>query len=240
MNEESQIPTHLDLFSGIGGFARAFEAEGFKTIGFAEIDPYASAVLQKHWPNVVNYGDVRNVPRVRCDVLTGGFPCQPCASMGRRKGAGDVRWLWPTMCDVIEASRCSFVVGENVDGIVELELDGLLSDLESIGYTGQPFNISACCVGTTIIRKRVFVVAVADSFDGKSGMGNFAKRTQPVQRTGAAECFPIRLQTARRLIGDVDGVSERFYKRRVHAIGNSIVPQVAQEIARCIYQCLTT
>ena len=54
---------HLDLFSGIGGFALAAEWAGFKTIGFVEIDKYCQQVLKKHWPDVKIVGDIRDVTK---------------------------------------------------------------------------------------------------------------------------------------------------------------------------------
>jgi DNA (cytosine-5)-methyltransferase 1 len=155
----NEKPTHLDLFSGIGGFSLAFEAEGFQTIGFSEIDPYASAVLKKHWPEVRNYGDVRNVPRVRCAVLTGGFPCQPFSLAGKRRGKADDRFLWPAMLDVIKRCRPAFVLGENVPGIIGMELDRVLFDMEANSYTCQTLSVPACAVDAKHRRNRVWIVA---------------------------------------------------------------------------------
>jgi 16S rRNA G966 N2-methylase RsmD len=55
------MKTHLDLFSGIGGFALAAQWAGFTTIAFSEIDPYANQILKKHWPATPNLGDIRGV-----------------------------------------------------------------------------------------------------------------------------------------------------------------------------------
>lgn len=235
MNEK---PTHLDLFSGIGGFSLAFEAEGFETIGFAEIDPYASAVLRKHWPHVPNYGDVRNVPTVGCCVVTGGFPCQPFSKSGLRGGAVDDRFLWPAMLDVIARNEPVAILGENVPGITTMELDRVCADLEDINYSTQPFSIPACAVGTTILRERIYVVAIANSFDGKARMGNFCERSSSIPKGASTECFHLRIQTARESFGRRDGIREEFYANRVHAIGNSIVPQVAQVFAKAIRQLI--
>lgn len=77
---------HLDLFSGIGGFALAAQRAGWTTIGFSEIDLYATKILKRHWPDVPNYGDIRNVKGIKCDLITGGFPCQPFSLAGKRLG----------------------------------------------------------------------------------------------------------------------------------------------------------
>src|ERR1017187_9694501 len=88
---------HLDLFSGIGGFALAARRSGWQTIALSEIEPYANRVLAKNFPGIPNLGDIRNIKAVRCDLITGGFPCQPYSTAGKRGGASDDRALWPEM-----------------------------------------------------------------------------------------------------------------------------------------------
>lgn len=162
---QNEQPTHLDLFSGLGGFSLAFESAGFKTIGFSEVDPYASAILKKHWPEVPNFGDVRTIPTEslvgRVDVITGGFPCQPFSVAGKRRGKDDERHLWPAMLRVIDAIRPDWVCGENVPGIVGMVLADILSDLEATGYQCAPFIIPACAVGAPHIRDRIWIIAHA-------------------------------------------------------------------------------
>lgn len=158
---------HLDLFSGIGGFALAAQWTGWQTTAFAEIDPYATKILKRHWPTVPNLGDIRNVRNIRCDLITGGFPCQPYSLAGKRAGASDDRALWPEMCRVIEESRPRWVLGENVPGIINMELDRVLSDLESLGYSCWPLVLPACAVDARHRRDRVWIVANAKS--GQSG-----------------------------------------------------------------------
>jgi DNA (cytosine-5)-methyltransferase 1 len=158
--------THLDLFSGIGGFAIAAQSAGFTTIGFSEIEPYACKILKRHWPEVPNYGDIRNVRNVRCDLITGGFPCQPFSCAGKRRGTEDDRHLWPEMCRVIEDARPAWVLGENVPGIIGMELDRVLDDLERIGYATRSFVIPACAVDARHRRDRVWIVANRNSITG--------------------------------------------------------------------------
>jgi DNA (cytosine-5)-methyltransferase 1 len=155
--------THLDLFSGIGGFAIAAQENGFETIGFSEIEPYACQVLKRNWPDIPNYGDIRNIRGVRADLITGGFPCQPFSVVGEQRGAEDDRHLWPEMCRVIAEARPTWVLGENVPGIVTMELDNCLSDLEAIGYAAWPIIIPACAVDARHRRDRVWIVAYAGS-----------------------------------------------------------------------------
>lgn len=160
--------THLSLFSGIGGMDLAAELVGFETIAFVEWDKYCQSVLRKHWPKTPLWGDIRNVTvdavrdvlaGRRLALLSGGYPCQPFSDAGERRGEADDRFLWPEMFRLVQGLRPAWVLGENVAGHVSLGLDGVLADLESVGYACQPFVIPACAVGAMHRRERTFVVA---------------------------------------------------------------------------------
>lgn len=155
--------THLDLFSGIGGFALAAQAAGFATIGFSEIEPYACKILKRHWRHVPNYGDIQNVRGVTADLITGGFPCQPYSLAGKRAGSKDDRALWPEMLRVIDEAKPSWVLGENVPGIITMELDRVLTNLENLGYSCWPIVIPACAADARHRRDRVWIVAHSES-----------------------------------------------------------------------------
>ena len=157
---------HLDLFSGIGGFSLALEKVGFKTVGFCEVDPYCRLLLQKHWKGVTIHHDIKKLEakdiREPIDILTGGFPCQPYSVAGKQKGTDDNRYLWPDMFRVIKEIKPTFVIAENVRGIVNIQ-DGMVfetvcSDLESEGFEIQPFIIPAAGVGAPHKRERVWIV----------------------------------------------------------------------------------
>ena len=153
----------LDLFSGIGGFSLGLERTGgFRTVAFCEIDPYCRAVLKKHWLGVPCYQDVRTIPRIGCDVVTGGFPCQPWSHAGKQRGSSDDRHLWPAMLGVIRVERPTWVVGENVVGLINMGLDTVLSDLEAEGYSSRTFAIPASAVNAKHRRERIWIVAHAD------------------------------------------------------------------------------
>lgn len=155
--------THVDLFSGIAGFALAARWAGVETIAFAEIDPYASRVIERHFPGVRNYGDVRNVPSLDAWLLTGGVPCQPASVAGKRRGAEDDRWLWPEALAAVERIRPAWVLFENPTGILSLndgvEFERICLALESQGYEVQPVVIPACAVQAPHRRDRVWIVA---------------------------------------------------------------------------------
>ena len=162
---------HLDLFSGIGGFALAAQAAGYETIAFSEIEPYACKILKQTWPTIPNLGDIKNIRGVRADLITGGFPCQPFSHAGKRRGASDDRALWPEMCRVIAEAQPSWVLGENVAGIINMELDRVLSDLENLGYSAWPIVIPACAVDAPHRRDRVWILANRDGSGGSAEHG---------------------------------------------------------------------
>jgi len=154
------------LFSGIGGMDLGLERAGMQIKWMVEIDPFCQQVLAKHWPNVRRYEDVRTVGSHNLssvDLIVGGFPCQPHSVAGKRRGAEDDRNLWPEFLRVVKELRPTWVLAENVPGIVSLYLDTVLSDLESEGYTCWTFNIPACALGTYHKRARIFVVAHANA-----------------------------------------------------------------------------
>ena len=164
--------THLSLFSGIGGLDIAGEWAGFRTVGQCEWADYPHAVLQKHWPDVPKWRDIRTFTkegfreRTGLDTVTvvsGGFPCQPFSTAGKRRGKEDDRYLWPEMCRVISEIQPTWVVGENVAGLISMDLDTVLSDLEGIGYACQTLVIPACAVDAPHRRDRCAILAYSQS-----------------------------------------------------------------------------
>lgn len=159
--------THGSLFSGIGGFDLAAEWVGWQNLFNCEIDPFCQTVLKHHFPDAEQFTDIRTADfaryKDRLDVLTGGFPCQPFSTAGKRKGTEDDRYLWPEMLGVIRTVRPRWIVGENVYGIVSWS-DGLVFkqvcvDLEAEGYEVQPYVLPACGVGAPHQRYRTWFVA---------------------------------------------------------------------------------
>lgn len=160
--------THFSLFTGIGGFDLAAEWAGFRTIGQVEKDKYCQKVLRKHWPDVPLWEDIRDVTEETttqsATLITCGFPCQSFSVAGNRRGKADDRYLWPEMFRIIQIIRPTWVLAENVTGIVKMALDDVLSDLESEGYSTQTFIIPACATNAPHRRDRVWVVAYCGQF----------------------------------------------------------------------------
>ena len=163
---------HLSLFSGIGGLDIAAEWAGFCIAGQCEWADYPTKVLEKHWPDVPRWRDIRTLTKESfyertglrtVDIVSGGFPCQPFSVAGKRNGKNDDRYLWPEMLRVIAELRPRWVVGENVAGIVNLALEDVLSNLEAEGYESRAIIIPACAVDAPHRRDRVAIVAYDES-----------------------------------------------------------------------------
>ena len=158
---------HGSLFSGIGGFDLAAEWMGWDNIFHCEWNDFGQRVLKYHFPQSISYDDITktdfSVHRGQIDILTGGFPCQPYSSAGKRLGKEDDRHLWPDMLRTIREVQPRWVVGENVRGLVNwndgLVFDEVQSDLENEGYEVTPFILPACAVNAPHRRDRVWFVA---------------------------------------------------------------------------------
>jgi DNA (cytosine-5)-methyltransferase 1 len=162
---------HGSLFSGIGGFDLAAEWMGWENKFHCEWNPFGQRVLKHYWPNAESFNDITKTDfkkyANKIDILTGGFPCQPYSSAGKRLGKEDERHLWPEMLRAIREISPSYVVGENVRGLTNwnggMVFDEVCAELESYGYQVAPCIIPACGVGAPHRRERIWFVAYADS-----------------------------------------------------------------------------
>lgn len=193
MNTQEKYVYHGSLFSGIGGFDLAAEWIGWKNVFHCEINEFCTKILNYHFTNAEHYADIKKTDftkwRGKIDVLSGGFPCQPFSVAGKRKGTDDDRYLWPEMLRAIQEIRPTWIVGENVAGIISMVQPGkevemgyqysifgednrkrvllrqeyiietICKDIEREGYRVQPIVIPACAVGATHRRDRVWFVA---------------------------------------------------------------------------------
>jgi len=164
--------THLSLFSGIGGLDLAAEAAGFVTVGQCEWADYPTKILERHWPDVPRWRDIRTLTKESfyektglrtVDVISGGFPCQPFSVAGNQKGKEDDRYLWPEMLRVIRELNPRWVVGENVPGILRIAAWDVVSGLEREGFDTVVFDFEAAAVGALHRRERIAFVAHAES-----------------------------------------------------------------------------
>jgi DNA (cytosine-5)-methyltransferase 1 len=158
---------HGSLFSGIGGFDLAAEWMGWENVFHCEWNAFGQRVLKHYWPNAESFNDITKTDFTKyankIDILTGGFPCQPYSSAGKRLGKEDERHLWPEMLRAIREISPSFVVGENVRGLTNwnggLVFEEVCAELENLGYQVAPVIIPACGVGAPHRRERIWFVA---------------------------------------------------------------------------------
>lgn len=168
--------THLGLFEGIGGFSLAARWIGWETLAWCEWNEFGQKVLRHHFPEAEGFGDITKTDfkkyANRIDILTGGFPCQPYSVAGKRKGKEDERHLWPEMLRAIREIQPTYVVGENVGGLVSwnggLVFHEVQTDLEAEGYEVQPFILPACAKNAPHRRNRVWFIAFNSKCESSS------------------------------------------------------------------------
>ena len=253
----------LDLFSGIGGFSYGFERTNrIKTIAFCEKDQFCKSVLNKHWSNTKIYNDVRDIKgsEIQADIVSGGFPCQPFSIAGKRRGKDDDRYLWDETLRVVAATKPRWFVGENVDGIINIAngsvLQQIQKDLEAESFQVQCLVIPASGIGAWHQRKRVWIIGhnlsntISKLSDGCSSTTRTSeakqqrlvsdeKRNWKEVRSKVERCSEQDSwwETECKFRGVPDGVSTELHKdrqNRIKALGNSIVPEIAYEIAKAI------
>ncbi len=267
---------HLDLFSGIGGFALAVDTvwPGSEHV-FCDNSLFCQAVLKKHWPQSKIYGDIRSVSKEQfvagsrseesnglpkftrkesvetwdIDILTGGFPCQPFSQAGRRKGTDDDRYLWPEMLRVIREFKPTWVIAENVRGLLTwnegLVFEQVCADLENEGYEIQAFIIPAVAVNAPHRRDRVWFVACCCEHRGGrgqereaesiSGIGGKARHIRGIGRANkifnATDTKHSRLERGQCKAGKGQrGFSDRICDEEINAAWNQNWHEVATEL----------
>lgn len=158
---------HGSLFSGIGGFDLAAEWMGWENVFHCEWMEFPRKVLEYYWPDADSHIDICKTDfkkyANRIDILTGGFPCQPFSLAGKRKGTDDERYLWGEMLRAIQEIKPTWVIAENVFGIVNIDggmvFEQVCLDLENEGYEVQPFIIPAAAKNAPHRRDRCWFIA---------------------------------------------------------------------------------
>jgi len=202
---------HVDLCSGIGGFALGFQwANLSKPIMFCDIEPWSRQILSKHWPDVTIATDVKELANdpdglvPDCDILTAGYPCQPFSQAGQRRGSEDDRHIWPYIFSIVQRKRPSWCVFENVYGHVSMGLDQVLSDLEGESYAARPFVVPACAVDAPHRRDRLWIIC--------RNVGNTEseryKQWSDVEREGAKDKQEQRLGVRSEPSGSSEDVAD--------------------------------
>lgn len=242
----------LDLFSGIGGFSLAARWANIETIQFVEKDEFCKKVLMKNFPNVPIHDDIKTFNfHKEVEILTGGFPCQPFSVAGKKKGILDDRYLWPEMFRIIKQCHPNWIIAENVTGIVAMELDNILNDLEREGYESQAFIVPACAANAPHRRDRLWIVA--NDMRKRCDNGFYYWESRHIQKNKEWNMAEIQQEWSQ-LIPDTwttfkarewmefnakcgrrdNGLSEKLDKDRIKSLGNAIVPQIAYVFLKVI------
>ena len=276
------MPTFGSLFAGIGGMDLGLERAGWECKWQVEIDPFCRKVLTKHWPSVPRHDDVRTFPPDfgdwRVDLIAGGFPCQDVSLAGKGAGLeGERSGLWFEYARILRDLRPTYVLVENVPGLLVRGIDRVLGSLASLGYDAEWACIPAAAVGAPHIRDRVFILAHAQLLQGVDGcqldlqrgrsieaeQTRMGRRLGPPDRQGlpvgcclgrdsreglaaferanrseggqwARDPADVPESGVGRVVARLSGGMDR----RIRALGNAVVPQVAEFIGRRLMEAI--
>lgn len=234
--------TFGSLFAGIGGFDLGFERAGLQCKWQVEIDEYCRRVLEKHWPNVRRWDDVRTWPQPdteRVDVICGGDPCQANSVASSAHGSR-AQSFGGEFIAVVAALRPRIVVRENPRARQNAPWPWwrFRIGLESLGYACMPFRLRGCCLGADCQRDRVFVLAELVRPDG---IGLEGRHDEGKGRRRESQHFSPSIQKANRVhVPGPRGYGSRAVipggVDRVRAIGNAVCPCVSEWIGRRIVE----
>jgi DNA (cytosine-5)-methyltransferase 1 len=228
-------PTFGSLFSGIGGFDLGLERAGWRCAWQIEVDPYRQAVLQRHWPDVPRYGDIRDVDPAELppvDLLCGGFPCE---DISRANGTGAAKrhldgaksGLWAEYARLVRHLRPGYVLVENSTSLLVRGLDRVLGDLAACGYDAEWDCLPAAAFGAPHIRDRLYLLAYpGERRRGAPDATVFAGWAQSQLHGGWA-----REPQVRRV---ADGVPRQV--ERLRALGDAVVPPASEWLGRRIVE----
>ncbi|MGD2087255.1 MAG: DNA (cytosine-5-)-methyltransferase [Candidatus Aminicenantes bacterium] len=231
--------THGSCFSGIGGFEIAARWAGIETNWSIEVDEYCREILNLHFKKTKKYKNIMEVNLNELepvDIISGGFPCQPFSYAGKRRGKADDRYLWPKMLEIIRIVKPSFVLGENVYGIINMALDQTLIDLEDSGYTCETFCIPACALNAPHRRDRVWIIAYTSCQYGDTTKFQTKVSNKEIEKAirhwknirfihRGVNKVEFWKADESLLCRNADGLP--YELDRLKALGNTIVPQIA-------------
>ena len=241
----------VSLFSGIGGIDLGFEQAGIETVLQVEKDKYCLDILGKQWPSIRRMSNIKLVTAEDCagaNILYGGFPCQPVSDQGERRVYNDSRWLWPEFHRLINEVKPDYAVIENVPGLLKRGGGTVLRNLAESGYDAEWSTLTARAFGAPHHRERLFIIAYPCG-NGRSLLGELARDTRSAEWLSAPtlhkwedwrgwlnETVAIGNwnETQTSVLGVDDGLSEKLDKKRIKALGNAVVPAVAQYIGEQI------
>jgi len=237
----------LDLFSGIGGFSLGLERAGMKTVAFCEIDPFCRRVLRKHWPEVPIYEDIRSLTSdalrrdgIAVDLICGGFPCQDVsvANVVGRGIEGARSGLWFEYSRIIGELRPHYVIVENVPELLNRGMGAVLGSLAALRYDAQWRVLRGYDVGLPFIGKRVWIVATPSGSRRQGRFSYFSSfigaDASPAERRYSAARNRRELEADLLGLRADDGLSVSMERRRIHGLGNAVVPQIPELIGRAI------
>lgn len=240
----------ISLFAGIGGLDLGLERAGMECVAQVEINDYCQQVLSKHWSNVPKFKDVRDVGKHNlptADLICGGFPCQDVSLAGKKAGLeGKRSTLWSEFHRIVCEVQPRWVIIENVPGLFSANngrfFTKILRELSESGYHAEWRTISAFMVGANHIRERVFIVSYSESVKSRlthqqqgrenlgAGSGKISWHTGLQREVTQSEWWSVEPAVGR----VANGVSDRL--DRIKALGNAVVPQVAEFVGNCVMQ----
>ena len=234
------------LFSGIGGLDLGLERAGMKVIWQSEIDPYCCKVLKKHWPEVPNHGNIKEInwqEIQKPNIIAGGYPCQPFSLAGKRKGTEDPRHLWPYVLHAISSIQPAYAILENVPGHLTMGGAQVIGELAEFGYDAEWRVVSAAGMGAPHLRKRLIIVAYPNeswrkhSDTQRSARAALSQRHEVFKSIEPSHCIS---RTSKHWVHEpnvgrvADGIPNRV--DRLRGLGNAVVPQVAEYIGRLVME----
>jgi DNA (cytosine-5)-methyltransferase 1 len=221
---------HGSLFSGIGGFDLASEWMGWENVFHCEWMEFPRKVLEYYWPEADSHVDICKTDFKKyegtIDVISGGFPCQPFSLAGKRKGTDDERYLWGEMLRAIQEIKPTWVIAENVFGIVNIDggmvFEQVCVDLENQGYQVQPFIIPAAAKNAPHRRDRCWFIATNTKcirLEHSKESGNIRESKTKTQRERGKFTKPFETNGINGNATDPDGNRQPGKKHRNQETG---------------------